>query len=43
LNMSFGVFVRTLINDYGWTTSMVSLTYSIVTVQVLARIMPRGA
>jgi MFS family permease len=29
LNMSFGVFVRTLINDYGWTTSMVSLTYSI--------------
>ena len=29
LNMSFGVFVRTLIQDYGWTTSMVSLTYSI--------------
>lgn len=29
LNMSFGVFVRTLISDYGWTTSMVSLTYSI--------------
>jgi MFS family permease len=29
LNMSFGVFVRTLINDYGWTTSMVSMTYSI--------------
>jgi MFS family permease len=29
LNMSFGVFVRTLIHDYGWTTSMVSLTYSI--------------
>lgn len=29
LNMSFGVFIRTLIQDYGWTTSMVSLTYSI--------------
>jgi MFS family permease len=29
LNMSFGVFVRTLIQDYGWTTSMISLTYSI--------------
>jgi MFS family permease len=29
LNMSFGVFIRTLVNDYGWTTSMVSLTYSI--------------
>jgi MFS transporter, OFA family, oxalate/formate antiporter len=29
LNMSFGVFIRTLVNDYGWTTGMVSLTYSI--------------
>jgi sugar phosphate permease len=29
LNISFRVFGRTLINDYGWTTSMVSLTYSI--------------
>ncbi|MBI3330289.1 MAG: MFS transporter [Nitrospinae bacterium] len=29
LNMSFGVFLRTLIHDYGWTTSMLSLTYSI--------------
>jgi MFS family permease len=29
LTMSFGVFVRTLIDDYGWTTSMVSLTYAI--------------
>jgi MFS family permease len=29
LNMSFGVFLRTLVHDYGWTTSMVSLTYSI--------------
>jgi MFS family permease len=29
LNMSFGVLVRTQVNDYGWTTSLVSLTYSI--------------
>lgn len=29
LNQSFGVFLRTLIHDYGWTTGMISLTYSI--------------
>jgi len=29
LNMSFGVFLTTLIRDYGWTTSMISLAYAI--------------
>ena len=29
INLSFGVFLRTLLQDYGWTTSMISLTYAI--------------
>ncbi|MGH8069553.1 MAG: MFS transporter [Candidatus Entotheonellia bacterium] len=29
LNLSFGVFLRTLLQDYGWTTGMLSLTYAI--------------
>jgi MFS family permease len=29
LNMSFGVFLRTLLQDYGWTTGTISLAYSI--------------